>query len=163
MKRPVAYASSRSWRWNRAFGNRSKFPDMVVMQMSEDNVLDRRYIDVERAERLHRTAQERPLPLLRYFRVEASVDDEGAAASPRQPHEIVHRHRAVVRIAADEMIAAPRIAGGIADGEQLVFLIGHAISRTDRSAHHFASTSLNASRAFRKASIPDGMPQYTPT
>jgi hypothetical protein len=44
------------------------------------------------------------------LRVEAGVDDEAAASSSCQPHEIVHRHRAVVRIAADEMIAAPRIA-----------------------------------------------------
>jgi hypothetical protein len=32
-----------------------------------------------------------------------------------------------------------------------------------RQPRYFPSTSLNASRAFRKASIPDGMPQYTPT
>ena len=49
---------------------------MVVMQMGEDDILDRGCIDVERAERLHRTAQERPLPPVRYFRVEAGVDDE---------------------------------------------------------------------------------------
>jgi hypothetical protein len=34
-----------------------------------------------------------------------------------------------VRIAADEMLAAPRIAGGIADSKEFVFLIGHAISQ----------------------------------
>ena len=131
---------------------------MVVMQMGEDDILDRIHIDVERAERLHRTAQERPFPLLRYLRVEAGVDDEGAAAAPRHPHEIVHRHRPVVRIAADEMLAAPRLAGGIADGEELVFRLGHATPR-DRALHHFASTSLNASRALRNASMPEGMPQ----
>ena len=55
--------------------------DVVVMQMREDDVLDRGWINAERAQRFHRTAQERPLPPLRYFRVEAGVDDEGAAAS----------------------------------------------------------------------------------
>src|SRR6188474_2753991 len=87
--------------------------DMVVMQMREDDILDRIHIDVERAERLHRTAQECPFPLPRYFRVEASVDDERTPSSFRHPHEIVHRHRAVVRIAADEMLAPLRLAGGV--------------------------------------------------
>ncbi len=59
---------------------------MVVMQMGEDDILDRVRIDVERAERLHRTAQERPFPLVRYFRVEAGVDDEGAASPPLASH-----------------------------------------------------------------------------
>ena len=98
------------------------------MQMGEDHILDRIHIDVERAERLDRTTQERPVSLLRYFRVEAGVDDEGAAASLRHPHEVVHRHRPVMRVAADEMIAAPRLAGRIADGEEFVFLLGHATS-----------------------------------
>ena len=83
---------------------------MVVMQMREDDIFDRIRIDVERAERLYRTAQERPFPLLRYLRVETGVDDEGAPSSFRHPHEIVHRHRPIVRVAADEMIAAPRLA-----------------------------------------------------
>src|SRR5215208_3315974 len=102
---------------------------MVVMQMREDDIFDRIHIDVERAERLHGTAQERPLPLLRYLRVETGVDDEGTPSSFRHPHEVVHRHRPVVRVAADEMVAAPCLAGGVADGEELVFLVGHAISQ----------------------------------
>jgi hypothetical protein len=106
-----------------------EIPHVVVMQMREDNVFDISRIDTEPTQRLHRTAQECPLPPLCYVGIESSVDDESAAASSRHPHEIVHRHRAVVRIAADEMIAAPRIAGGIADGKELVFLVGHAISQ----------------------------------
>ena len=102
---------------------------MVVMQMREDDIFDLVRTDVERTKRLHRATQERPLSLLGYFRVESGINDKGATSSSCQPHEIVHRHRAVVRIAADEMIAAPRIAGCIADGEELVFLIGHAISQ----------------------------------
>src|SRR5688572_22256839 len=66
---------------------------MVVMQMREDDILDRIRIDVERTERLHRTAQECPLSLLRYLRVEAGVDDEGTPSPFRHPHEVVHRHR----------------------------------------------------------------------
>src|SRR5689334_12352911 len=88
---------------------------MIVMQMGEDDILDRGCIDAKHAERLHRTAEERPLPPGSYFRVEARVDDERTASPSCQPHEIVHWHRAVVRIAADEVLAPPRIAGGVAD------------------------------------------------
>ena len=41
-----------------------------------------------------------------------------------------------MRIAADEMIAAPRIASSVADSKKLVFLLGHAISHRP-AAHHF--------------------------
>src|SRR5215216_6655083 len=101
---------------------------MVIMQMREDDILDRIRIDVECAERLHRATQECPFPLLRYLRVEAGVDDESTPSSFCHPHEVVHRHRAVVRIAADEMLAPPRLAGGVADGKEFVFLLDHAIS-----------------------------------
>src|SRR6185436_9909555 len=101
---------------------------MIVMQMREDDILDIIRTDIERTKRLHRATQKRPLSLSGYFRVETGIDDKGATSSPCQPHEIIHRHRAVVRIAADEMLAPPRLAGGIADGKELVFLLGHAIS-----------------------------------
>src|SRR6185295_7248552 len=99
---------------------------MIVMQVREDDILDIIGTDIERAKRLHRATQESPLSLPGYFRVESGIDDKGATSSPCQPHEIIHRHRAVVRIAADEMLAPPRLAGGIADGKELVFLLGHA-------------------------------------
>src|SRR5437763_12265442 len=114
---------------------------MVIVQVCQDNILDLVRIDIERSERLHRAPQKRPLSPLRHFRVEASIDDKAAASALGQPHEIVHRHRTVMWIAADEMLAALRLAGGVADRKQFVFLLGH----------HFTSTSLNASRAFRKA------------
>src|SRR5205807_8606753 len=129
--------------------------------MREDHILDRIHIDAERAERFHRTAQERPLALLRYLRIEAGVDDESTPPSSRHPHEVVHRHRPVVRVAADEMVAAPRLAGGIADGKEFVFLFGHGSSGW--TGNHFASTSLTASRALRKAAIPARTPQSTAT
>src|SRR5436305_7731598 len=102
---------------------------MVVMQMGEDDILDRVSVDAERTERLHRAAQEGALAFVRCLRVEASVDDKGAAFTPRHPNEIVHRHRTIVRVAADEMLAPPRLAGGIADGKELVFRFGHGVPR----------------------------------
>src|SRR3981189_3557556 len=97
---------------------------MVVMQVREDDILDRIGIDAERTQRLDRRAEEVALAFLRYPGIEAGVDGEGAAAAPRHPDEIIHRHRTVMRVAADEMIAAPRLAGSIADGKELVVRFG---------------------------------------
>src|SRR5688572_13170441 len=88
---------------------------MVVVQVCQDDILDFLRSYVERTERLYGTTQERALSPLRDFRVETGVDDKAAASPLCQPHEVVHRHRTVVRIAADEMLAPPRIAGSIAD------------------------------------------------
>jgi hypothetical protein len=49
------------------------------------------------------------------------INDKAALGADRRPNEIIHRHRPVMRIAADEMIAAPRVALGIADRIELVF------------------------------------------
>jgi hypothetical protein len=47
----------------------------------------------------------------------AGVDDKAALASDRGPDEIIHRHRPVMRVAADEMVAAPCLTLGVADRE----------------------------------------------
>src|SRR4051812_7865994 len=65
---------------------------VVVVQMRENHVLDVGSVDIERGKRLYRAAQVISPALLRDLGIEPGVDDEDAAASPRQPHEIVHRH-----------------------------------------------------------------------
>jgi hypothetical protein len=106
--------------------------DMVVVQVGEDDLLDRIHVDAEQAQRLDRIAQEGALALSRDLRLEAGVDDEGAAAAAGHPDEIIHWHRTVMRVAADEVIAAPRVTGGIADGKQLVVRFGHGVSFAPR-------------------------------
>src|ERR1700712_1108018 len=88
---------------------------MVVVQVAQDDILNLVRIDIERGERLHWATQECPLSPLRHFRVDPGIDNKGAASPLCQPQEIVHRHRAVVRIAADEVLAPLRIACSIAD------------------------------------------------
>src|SRR2546430_8399821 len=56
-------------------------------------------------------SQEGAPALGRDLRGESDVDDDAALPPHRDPHEIIHRHRRVVRIATDEMVAAPRRAG----------------------------------------------------
>ena len=103
--------------------------DVVVMQMRKDHIFDRVRIDVEQSQRLYRTAQERSLSPLRHLLPEAGVDDKAPSLSLCQPHEIVHRHGAIVRIAANEVIAPTRLASGVADGKELVRRLGHDICR----------------------------------
>src|SRR5262249_50438289 len=109
-------------------GKAIEVSDVVVMQMRENDVLDRAGIDVEQSQRFDGTAQESAFPPRRHLRVEAGVDDKPASPAPGEPHEIVHRHRAIMRLAADEGIGPPRLAGGVADGEELVFRPGHDVS-----------------------------------
>src|SRR6476619_2623803 len=74
---------------------------MIVMQMGQNDIFYRVRIDAERREPLHGTSQECALALLRYFRVEAGIDDKGSTATLCYPHEVIHRHRPIMRIAAD--------------------------------------------------------------
>lgn len=65
---------------------------VVIVQMRENHVLDVGSVDIERGKRLYRAAQVISPALLRDLGIEPDVGDEDAAASPHQPHEIVHRH-----------------------------------------------------------------------
>jgi len=58
---------------------------------------------------------------------EAGVDHEAALCTNSGPDEVVHRHRPVMRVAADEMIGSPGVPLGIANGIELVFgkMAGH--------------------------------------
>src|SRR5205807_296178 len=82
----------------------------------------------ERGEGHHRIAQECARALLRDFGVKAGIDDKGFAAAFCHPHEVIHRHRPVMRIATDKVRAALRVPGGIADGKQLVIDFAHDVS-----------------------------------
>src|SRR5262249_35740636 len=55
------------------------------------------------------------------------IDDDGPLGIADQPDKVVHRHRAVVRIATDEVAAARALAGRILDG--IDFVEGRAHGR----------------------------------
>ena len=55
------------------------------------------------------------------FGGKAGVDHKAVLGTDGSPDEIIHRHRAVMRIAADEVIGAPGVSLGIADRVELVF------------------------------------------
>ena len=119
------------------FRKAMKVADMVVMQMRQDDISDLIGVDINQLERIDRIAQERALALGRNLRGEAAIDDVGLFRRHRGPQEIIHRHRAVMRIAADEMIAPLRLARGVADGEQFVFRRLRTASAFPRAPQHF--------------------------
>ena len=101
-------------------GEAVKIADMVVVHVGKHDVLDGIAVDAEQGQRLDRAAQKPPLACRGDLGGKAGVDDDGMMRRDRDPHEIVHRHRTVMRVAADEMVGTPGIALGVADRVELV-------------------------------------------
>jgi len=98
-----------------------EIPDVIVMQMREHDVPDGATVYADQRERLDRAAQKPPLARRGDLGGKAGIDYDGVLRRDRDPHEIIHRHRAVMRVAADEMVGAPSIAFGVTDRVELVF------------------------------------------
>ena len=90
-----------------------------------------RGIDAQQGQSVARRAQEGALALARHGLAEACVDDEGSLGIADQPDEVIHRHRSIVRIAADEVGAARAPAGRILDGIDFVGFPAHRGPRRD--------------------------------
>src|SRR5204862_249919 len=117
-------------------GKPVKIADMVVVHMCEHDVLDGIAVDADQRERLDRTAQKPPLARRGDLGGKAGVGDDGMMRGDRDPHEKVHRHRAVMRVAADEMLGSPRAAPGVTDRVALVFGALAGLSCARASATH---------------------------
>lgn len=102
-------------------GKAVKITDMVVMHVRQHNVPDGIAVDADQGQRLDRTAQKPPLGRRGNLGSKAGIDDDGMMWRDCDPHEIVHRHRAVMRVAADKMVGAPGVALGVTDRVELVF------------------------------------------
>ncbi len=103
-------------------GRREKIEvaDVVVVQVRDHHVLHLRRVHAEQPQPLGRAAQVVPRALERHGFREAGVHHHFAAFAADQPHEVVERHRPVVRIAADEILRrAPRMVR-VLDGVDLV-------------------------------------------
>ena len=98
-----------------------KIADMVAVHVRQHDVLDGIAVDVDQRERLDRAAQKPPLARRCDLGGKAGVDDDGMMRRDCDPYEIVHRHRAVMRVATDEMFGTPGIALGVTDRVELVF------------------------------------------
>jgi len=94
---------------------------MVVMHVGQDHVGDSVAVEAHQAQRLGRAAQVPPAARRRDLGGKPGIDHKAAFSADGRPDEVVHRHRPVMRVAADEMVGAPGVALGIADRIELVF------------------------------------------
>jgi hypothetical protein len=69
---------------------------------------------------IDRIAQIGALALSRHFLGEPAVDDKAALVADREPAEVIHGHRPVMEIAADEIILSAALAGRIAQRINLI-------------------------------------------
>src|SRR5713101_8852503 len=104
-----------------------KVADVIVVQMRQNDIGDRIRVNIELSQALDRTAQEPAFPARRGFRREPGVNEKDTTRPDDDPGKIIHWHGPVVRVAADKMVRAPRIAGRIPDGKNFVFrqLLSH--------------------------------------
>ena len=98
---------------------------VVVMHVADDDVLDPVRIDADRLETVARRKQEVAPAFFRHRRVEAGVEDQGAALADNGPDEIVERHRPVMRVAAIEILARAPVMMRIAHGVDLIGVAAH--------------------------------------
>ena len=104
-----------------SIGEAVKVADMVVVHVGQHDVPEGIAVDADQGQRLDRAAQKPSLARRGDLGGRSGVDDDGMMRRDRNPNEIVHRHRAVMRIAADKMVRTPGIALGVADRVKLVF------------------------------------------
>src|SRR5260370_11596127 len=95
---------------------------VVVMHVRDDHVGHLRRVDADRPQALGRRPQRLAPAPARALRIEAGIDHIGLSGADDRPDVIVERHRAVVRVAADEIRAREPLVPAIADRENLVAL-----------------------------------------
>lgn len=98
---------------------------MVVVQVRDDDVLDRLRVDPDRLQPLTDRIRDQALALLRHGLVEASIDDKGAVRADDRPDKVIERLQHIVRVAADEILRRFAIVVPVADRIDIMNVIGH--------------------------------------
>src|SRR6478672_10785255 len=93
---------------------------VIVVQVRENHISDCSRLDAKLCQCFDRTAQERALTRSCVLLCESGNDDKRLVRSYRSPHKVVHRHRNVMRIAAEKMARAACIARAVAQREHFV-------------------------------------------
>ena len=101
-------------------GKSIEVADVIVVEVGDDDVFDVGGAHPQEFERINGIAQVGALALSRHFLGEAAVDDEAALVADREPAEVIHGHRPVMRIAADEIVLPAALAGRIAQRIDLI-------------------------------------------
>jgi hypothetical protein len=91
------------------------------MQVRDDHVLHRRGIDAGLRQRLGRPMHKAPVAPLGSARGKSGIDDDGAALAANDPDVKIHRHRPVVAVGHDEILARrARARSAVAHGEDFI-------------------------------------------
>jgi hypothetical protein len=77
---------------------------MVVVQVRDDDVLDRLRVDPDRLQAFADRIRDQALALLRHGLVDASIDEKRAARADDRPDKVIERLQHVVQVAADEIL-----------------------------------------------------------
>jgi len=108
---------------------------MVVMQMADDDSLDRLWRDAERNQPLAHRLDHLALAFSTHRLIKAGVDDDRARRSHNRPDEKIERLQHVVRVTVDEI--GRRAAGMVAilDGVDFVDVVAHLSPGMQRKAY----------------------------
>ena len=101
-------------------GKTVKMPGMIIMKMCQNNVLNRVCGHTKRRHTVYRTMQKLSSAPGGNSFGKAGVDHHMMIAAAGQPDKIIHRHRPVMRVAANKMFASFGITHGIADSIELI-------------------------------------------
>jgi MFS family permease len=103
-------------------GELGEAADVVVVEVGQDDVVDGGGIDPDRGQPLGHRSHQCPPPALGVVGVEAGVDDPDPVVrtADDRPDEVVHVHRLVVRVAADEVVGPAGRSLGVLDGVDAV-------------------------------------------
>lgn len=122
---------------------------VVVMNVSEDNVLDVLGRDADFGQRFGRAAQMLPAPGLGFSRIEADIHDDASLAVNDCPNVVVNGHGDVVGIGEKQVLVTRTVTSGVFDGVNFVFgnRLGHRLcfsGKTDSARPHEYTISTNA-------------------
>jgi len=98
---------------------------MIVMHVADDDGLDRVSGDAERREPIARRLDHFALAFFAHRFVEAGIDDDRTRRPDDRPHEEIERLQDIVRVAVDEIRGRAARMMTVADGVDLVNVVGH--------------------------------------
>jgi hypothetical protein len=98
---------------------------MIVMQVADDDGLDRVGGDAERRKSVPHRLDHLALPLFAHGFVEAGVDHDRPGGPDDRPDEEIERLQDVVRVAVDEIRGRTARMMTVANGVNFVNVVGH--------------------------------------
>ena len=104
-----------------------KRADVIVMQMRDHHVFDFGRFTTHQRKTLGGRADKFTLALLGHGLGKAGIDDDFAPVATQQPDKVIHRHRRVVRVAADKVYRTQGVAAGVFDGVDFVVGESHGV------------------------------------